>query len=86
VCVCVPVSVCLQCVSCGSVVDVRQCCRVCTGRKEAEPSGADALASISASASAVAARRDDDDEQLDLIGPRAAPTSRKTFQRSSESG
>jgi hypothetical protein len=64
---CVCVCVFLQCVVSRvfvSVVDVRQCCRVCAGRKEAEPSGADA--SISSSASALAARRNNNDKQLDL--------------------
>lgn len=70
------------------VVDVRQCRRVCAGRKEAEPSGADASASLDASASSavVAAPRrdDDDDEQLDLkiSGPSAVDRRSTTTTRS----
>lgn len=72
------------------VVDVRQCRRVCAGRKEAEPSEADASASLDASASSavVAAPRrdddDDDDEQLDLkiSGPSAVDRRSTTTTRS----
>lgn len=68
------------------VVDVRQCRRVCAGRKEAEPSGADASASLDASASSAvvaAPRRDDDDEQLDLkICPSAVDRRSTTTTRS----
>lgn len=69
------------------VVDVRQCRRVCAGRKEAEPSGADASASLDASASSAvvaAPRRDDDDEQLDLkiSGPSAVDRRSTTTTRS----
>jgi hypothetical protein len=86
VCVCAPAAVFGSAGVVGvsaCVVDVRQCRRVCAGRKEAEPSGADASASHDASASSavVAAPRrddDDDDEQLDLkISPSAVDRRRR---------